>query len=204
VRRALAFVLVTVGAAITVSACRPLGQSGGNPTAVVQRFLAAREARNLDATMDCFASEPEMRTTLGVTWVGRDAVRALMAYRLADSYAVGELQVTGNKASWTEHVRRAVSGSQPAAFDQDVEATVVDDRITSLATYNRGSRPTAQASLETSAQPIRGADLLVPAATLLLIGAMVLLWPTRPRLEVRARPQGQLLAGLREYVARRG
>ena len=38
--------------------------------------------------MDCFGDQPEMRTSLGVSWSGREAVRAVMAYRLNDEYTV--------------------------------------------------------------------------------------------------------------------
>ena len=96
---------------------------------VVERFLAARQDRNLDATMDTFGDWPEMRSSLGVGWTGRDAVRAIMAYRLTDAYTVGDLRVVGNRVVWSEHVRRSVSGSPIANFDEDVEAIVVGGRI---------------------------------------------------------------------------
>src|SRR5512132_3724937 len=73
---------------------------------VVEKFLAARQDRNLDATMECFGESPEMRSSLGVGWSGREAVRAIMAYRLTDAYTVGELRVIGNHVVWSEHVRR--------------------------------------------------------------------------------------------------
>src|SRR5262245_43748061 len=73
---------------------------------VVAQFLAARAARNLEATMECFVAQPEMRSSLGVGWTGREAVKAIMAYRLTDTYKVGDLHVNGDRVSWSEHVTR--------------------------------------------------------------------------------------------------
>ena len=81
--------------------------------AVVERFLVARQDRNLDATMACFAEWPEMRSSLGVGWSGPEAVRAIMAYRMSDSYTVRDLRAVGNRVIWTEHVHRISSGWYP-------------------------------------------------------------------------------------------
>jgi hypothetical protein len=168
---------------------------------VVERFIVARQDRNLDATMDCFADWPEMRSSLGVGWSGRDAVRAIMAYRLADAYTVGDLRVVGNRVIWSEHVRRSVSGSPTANFDEDVEATVVGGRIGSMVTYVGGAHPQPT---EMTGQFSVSLDLLAPLGTLLLVAAAVLVWPQAAPMQPRRTASGQLLAGLRDYVARRG
>ena len=45
---------------------------------VAASFIAARDARSLEATMGWFVDQPEMRSSLGLGWTGRDAVRAIM------------------------------------------------------------------------------------------------------------------------------
>jgi hypothetical protein len=169
---------------------------------VVERFLVARQDRNLDATMECFGEWPEMRSSLGIGWSGRDAVRAIMAYRLTDAYTVGELRVVGNHVIWSEHVRRSVSGSPVASFDEDVEAIVTGGRIHSLVTYVGGSHPTLPT--ESTAPLSLSIDLLAPLTILILVAAAVLVWPQPTPLQPRRAPTGHLLQGLRDYVARRG
>jgi hypothetical protein len=168
---------------------------------VVERFIVARQDRNLDATMACFADWPEMRSSLGVGWSGRDAVRAIMSYRLTDAYTVGDLRVVGNRVVWSEHVRRSVSGSPIANFDEDVEATVVGGRINSMVTYVGGSPPPQVVA--TNQFPV-SLDLLAPLGTLLLVAAAVLVWPQATPPQPRRAATGHLLQGLRDYVARRG
>ncbi|HLZ25780.1 MAG TPA: hypothetical protein VKV73_00490 [Chloroflexota bacterium] len=167
---------------------------------VVERFIVARQDRNLDATMDCFVDRPEMRSSLGVGWSGRDAVRAIMASRLADTYVVGDMRAVGNRVVWTEHVLRSVAGAQVANFDEDVEAIVVGGRIGSMVTYVGGAHPQPA---EATGQVSVSLDLLAPLGTLLLVAAAVLVWPHAP-LQSRRTASGQLLEGLRAYVARRG
>jgi hypothetical protein len=169
---------------------------------VVEKFLVARQDRNLDATMECFGEAPEMRSSLGVGWSGREAVRAIMAYRLTDAYTVGELRVIGNHVVWSEHVRRTVSGSPIANFDEDVEAIVVGGRIGSMITYVGCSHPALPTE---SSQPFSvSIDLLAPLSILLLVTAAVMVWPQATPLQPRRAASGQLLAGLRDYIARRG
>src|SRR5919108_57090 len=167
---------------------------------VVEAFLAARAARDLDATMANFDEAPELRSSQGINWSGRDAVRAIMAYRLLDTYTVGERQVSGNKVTWREHVRRTIaSGAPPANFDEDVEATVVAGRITSLVTYLGGMR--AQEPSPALAEPTSPlAPLLVPLSIGLLVLA-VIIWPWPDSTEAAPRPRGnQLLSGLQRYA----
>jgi hypothetical protein len=193
--------VVVVLLLLVVGCARPAGQEE-DAGWVVEKFLVARQDRNLDATMDCFGDWPEMRSSLGVGWSGREAVRAIMAYRLTDAYTVGELRVEGNRVVWSEHVRRTVSGSPTASFDEDVEAIVVGGRIGSLITYVGGSHPTMPVP---ASQPFSvSLDLLVPLSILLLVTAAVMVWPQTTPLRPRRAPNGQLLAGLRDYVARRG
>jgi hypothetical protein len=124
-----------------------------------------------------------------------------MAYRLTDAYTVGDLRVTGNRVVWSEHVRRSVSGSPIANFDEDVEAIVVGGRIGSMVTYVGGSHPQP---VEATGQFSVSLDLLAPLGTLLLVAAAVLVWPQATPMQPRRAASGQLLAGLRDYVARRG
>jgi limonene-1,2-epoxide hydrolase len=192
---ALALLMLTlVGCASNIA-----GQE--DPAWVVEKFLAARQARNLDAAMDCFVEQPEIRTSLGIAWAGRDQVRAIVAYRLTDTYTVGEMRIAGNRATWSEHVRRSVAGSPVAMFDEDVEAVVMDGHITSLMTYVGGAHPPSAVD---EAKPAR-LDLLVPLSTLVLVAAAVMVWPAPPPpLHAPRVASGQLLNGLRDYVARRG
>ena len=188
-----------------------IGRPAANEDArlVVAQFLAARQSRNLEATMECLAANPEMRSSQGVGWSGREAVKAIMAFRLTDTYVVGDLHVNGDRVSWTEHVTRNTGapptpggGRGPANFDEEVEAVVVGGRIASLTTYVGGARPDAQALAVGSA----ATDLLVPLSVLLLVAAAVLVWPSSIsgwRTPAVA-PTHQLMNGLREYVARRG
>jgi SnoaL-like domain len=169
---------------------------------VVEGFLAARAVRNLDAMMDCFAERPEMHSSLGVGWTGRDAVRAIMAYRLTDTYTVGDLHVSGNRATWTEQVRRVVAGSPPATFEEDVEAVVEGGRIASLVTYMGGSHPSA--TVEATPQLSPTTDLLVPISIALLMAAVLVWPPAETPFDARRAATGHLLNGLRDYVARRG
>jgi hypothetical protein len=185
---------------VLVGCARP-ANFDGETSGVVERFISARQDRNLDATMDCFADSPEMRSSLGVGWSGRDAVRAIMSSRLTDAYTVGDLRVAGNRVVWTEHVRSTVPGSPMASFDEDVEATVVGGRINSMVTYVGGSPPPQVVA--TNQFPV-SLDLLAPLGTLLLVAAAVLVWPQATPLQPRRAATGHLLQGLRDYVARRG
>ena len=171
------------------------------PVATVEQFLAARQARNLDAAMEYFVDQPELRTSLGVSWAGRDAVRAIMAYRLADDYTVDEVHGAGNRVTWTEHVRRSVAGAQPVVFDEDVEALLVGGRIASLVTYVGGSHPPPLSPTTSQVSP--RTNLLVLLSVLVLVAGAVLVWPPPAEEPMRRVGDGRLLAGLREYVARR-
>lgn len=183
--------------------CAPTGGPDEEARTVVERFIGARQDRNLEATMDCFGDWPEMRSSLGIGWSGRDAVRAIMAYRLTDAYTVGEVRGVGNRVVWSEHVRRSVSGSPIASFDEDVEAIVSGGRIHSLVTYVGGAHPTLPA--ESTAPVSHSVDLLASLAILFLVAAAVLVWPQpTTRLAPGRASTGHLLAGLRDYVARRG
>jgi hypothetical protein len=169
---------------------------------VVENFIAARDARNLEATMGWFVDQPEMRSSLGVGWTGRDAVRAIMAYRLTDTYTlISDVRVVGNRAVWSEQVRRGVAGSPAAVFDEDVEAIVDRGRIVSLETFVGGSHPTL------AAEPVQRsalADLFVPLTTLCLVAGAVLAWPSSGGVQTRYPVSTHLIDGLRDYVARRG
>ena len=90
-----------------------------DPRPTVERFLAARQARNLDATMACFAEQPRLSSNIGMSAVGRDAVRAIMAARITDTYVVDNLRVTGERVTWSQHVRRTAMGSPPTTFDEE-------------------------------------------------------------------------------------
>jgi hypothetical protein len=170
--------------------------------AVVNRFLAARESRNLEAVMDCFVDQPEMRSSLGVGWSGRDVIRVIMSYRLLDSYTVSDVRAVGNRVIWSEHVRRGAAGSLTATFDEDVEAIVVGGRIGSMVIYVGGTHPTPLS--EPTPQLSAGANLLLPLSILLLVAGAVMVWPPTTALHAPRPANGQLLSGLRDYVARRG
>ena len=152
--------------------------------------------------MGWFVEQPEMRSSLGVGWTGRDAVRAIMAYRLTDTYTlIGDVRVVGNRAIWSEQVRRGVAGSPAAVFDEDVEAIVDSGRIVSLETFVGGAHPTlASAPVQRSAL----ADLFVQITTLLLVAGAVLAWPTSSGAQTPYPVSTHLIDGLRDYVARRG
>ncbi|MDQ6673295.1 MAG: hypothetical protein M3069_21570 [Chloroflexota bacterium] len=197
----MAWILVLAVALGLVGCARPPG-SDEDAGRVVERFLAARQDRNLDATMDCFADWPELRSSLGVAWSGRDAVRAIMTYRLTDAYTVGEVRVVGNHVIWSEHVRRSVSGSPIANFDEEVEAVVLGGRIGSLQTYVAGAHPTPPVAATSQSQV--SLDLLAPLGALFLVAAAVLVWPHATPTPPPRPATHHLLAGLREYVDRRG
>lgn len=190
----LLLVLAAVG-------CGQVAAPNQEATATVEKFLAARQARSLDDTMDCFGDQPEMRTSLGVSWSGREAVRAVMAYRLNDEYTVDKVEVVGNHATWSEHVFRRVVGAPAAFFDEDVDAIVVGGRIASMMTSIGGAQSNAG---RRSAPMAASTDIMVPLTIMLLVAAAVLVWPSSPPQRQTRTPNGQLLAGLREYVARRG
>jgi hypothetical protein len=188
---------------LAVVACTPTRDRNADAASVVDSFIAARQARDLEATMACFVDQPEMRSSLGVGWTGRDAVRAIMAYRLTDTYALSsDVRAVGDRAIWTEHVRRGVAGSPAAVFDEDVEAIVVNGRIASLITYGGGAHPTlAGESVEGPAL----ANLFVPLTTLFLVAGAVLAWPPATGVQQTPAPLStHLIDGLRDYVARRG
>src|ERR1700730_12382041 len=170
---------------------------GTNPTdsasLIVDKFLAARDTKNLDATMDCFADQPEMRSSLGVGWTGRDMVRAIMAYRLMDSYTVADVHVVGDRVIWTEHVRRSMAGFPNATFDEDVEATVINGRIGSMVTYVGGAHP--KLTIDANAQPETSTNALLPLSILVLIAAAVMVWPPAAPLTLRRGGNRRLLAG---------
>jgi hypothetical protein len=173
---------------------------------VVETFLAARAARDLDATMATFDDVPEIHSSRGINWSGRDAVRAIMAYRLLDSYSVGERHVSGNIVTWTEHVRRALtSGGPPANFDEDVEATVggghIKRLVTSLGAVRAAGQPLAE-GIAPSPTPAERTSPVTPLVVPLSIGLLilaVLVWPWSEN-EVRRVPSGRLLVGLRRYA----
>ena len=194
--------VVLVVVALCAGGCARIANPDEDAAWVVERFLAARQDRNLDATMATFGDWPEMRSSLGVGWTGRDAVRAIMAYRLTDAYTVGDLRVVGNRVVWSEHVRRSVLGSPIANFDEDVEAIVVGGRIRTMETYVGGTHPSPL--VEAAPSFSVSIDLLAPLGTLLLFTAAVLVWPQATPLQPRRAATGHLLAGLRDYVARRG
>ena len=182
--------------------------SAAEAGAVVEAFLAARAARDLDATMAAFDDVPELKSSQGINWSGRDAVRAIMAYRLLDTYTLGDRHVAGDTVTWTEHVRRTVAaGAPPANFDEDVEATVARGRIKSLVTYLGGMRRPASiaatAPVTASATaPERPPNPLVLPLSIALLVLAVLIWPrasAEPRPPRRA-PSGALLDGLRRYA----
>jgi hypothetical protein len=187
-----------------VVGCVPGSPPSEDAAWVVERFIAARQSGSLDATMDCFADQPEVRSSLGVAWSGRDAVRAIMAYRLADTYTVGNVHVGDNRVIWSEQVRRSVAGSPTAIFEEDVEAIVAGDRIARLVTYVGGAHPTP---FEASTPPQLAVrtDLLAALGVVLLGAAAALGWtPAQPLPGSRGATGGHLLSGLRDYVARRG
>jgi hypothetical protein len=170
---------------------------------VAASFIAARDARNLETTMGWFIDQPEIRSSLGVGWTGRDAVRAIMAYRLTDTYTlISDVRVVGNHAIWSEHVRRSVAGSPAAVFDEDVEAVVNGGRIASLETFVGGAHPTLAGQ---PVQRVAMADLFVPLTTLFLVAGAVLAWPSSTAAPSTSYPiSTHLIDGLRDYVARRG
>ena len=192
------------------SSARTTVTNSDDPRLVVAQFLAAREARNLEDMMDCFAEQPELHSSLGVGWTGREAVRTIIAYRLNDAFIVGDLRVRGNRVAWAEHVTRAPDGTRqitgtaagPSVYDQEVEAVVVGGRIVSLITYLGGARP----ALDTVAADVGSppGDLLVPLTVLVLVAASVLVWPSADRVRPPVSRTGHLMSGLQEYVARRG
>jgi hypothetical protein len=150
-----------------------------------------------------------MRSNGGVGWTGREAVKAIMAYRLSDTYKVSNLQVNGDRVTWSEHVTRN-AGAPPtpgagrtsaAVFDEEVEAIVSGGRISLLVTIV-GGRPGAFDGQQLGVGS--STDLLVPLCVLVLVAAAVLIWPAAPGWRAPVRAQGQLMSGLREYVARRG
>jgi hypothetical protein len=209
VRRFAAAALALLGV-LLLSGCAFRQPPNEDARLVVAQFLAARQSRNLEATMECFVANPEMRGAQAAGWTGREAVRAIMAYRLTDTYVVGDLHVSGDRVSWSEHVTRN-TGAPPTPgagragttnFDQEVEALVVGGRIASLTTFIGGAKPDAQV-LSTGSPTT---DLLAPLCILVLVAAAVLVWPTSTA-DWRAPAVGsshQLMNGLREYVARRG
>jgi len=196
--------VVIVGSGCAAAAAAPPA-SAAEAGAVVESFLAARAARDLDATMAAFDAVPELRSSQGINWSGRDAVRAIMAYRLLDTYTLGDRYVVGDTVTWTEHVRRTVAaGSPPANFDEDVEATVVRGRIKSLVTYLGGMRlpepMTARVTAPATAQaPAPAPNPLVLPLSIALLVLAVLIWP-RTAAEPRRAPSGALLDGLRRYA----
>src|SRR5438105_7952799 len=121
--RAGGVVIMVLCAATTLGCSVPnVKADDGATRAVVEAFLAARGTRNLEATMDTFADQPELRSSQGIYWKGRDAVRAIMLYRLQDTYSIGERRVSGATVTWSEHVRGPIAFcSPPANFDEDVE-----------------------------------------------------------------------------------
>ena len=171
-----------------------------DPAWVAEKFIAARQSRDLSATMDCFVEQPELRSSVGVGWTGRDAVRTIMASRLGDTFTVGQVRVAGDHVTWSEHVRRG-GGAVGTIFDQEVEAIVVGDHIARLETFVAGTHPVAAESVPVAFN----ADLLVPLGVLLLVALAVLVWPPpRPAPGGWPGQHGYLLSGLREYMQRRG
>src|SRR5712691_6639278 len=197
VRASLLFaVLLLTGVACVQAA------PGEDVNGVIANFIAARDARDLEATMGWFVEQPDMRSSLGVGWTGRDAVRAIMAYRLTHTYTlIGDVRVVGNRAIWSEQVRRGVAGSPAAVFDEDVEAIVDGGRIVSLETFVGGAHPTLAGA---PGQRSAIADLFVPITTLLLVAGAVLAWPTSSGAQTPYPVSTHLIDGLRDYVARRG
>jgi hypothetical protein len=200
--RPLTALALAVALLVVVVGCSQSPPPTEDATAVVNRFLAARETRNLEAVMDCFIDQPEMRSSLGVGWAGRDVIRVIMSYRLLDSYTVSDIRATGNRVIWSEHVRRGAAGSLTANFDEDVEAFVTGGRIGSMVIYVGGTHPTPPA--ESSPQLSASANLLLPLSILLLVAGAVMVWPPTAQLHAPRPANGQLLSGLRDYVARRG
>ena len=135
-------------------------------------------------------------------------MRTIISGRLTDNYLVTDVLVSGDRVSWSERVTRNTGApptpgagrTPPTVFDQEVEVVVVDGRIARLTMFAAGARPTASGAVSGWASP--GRDLLVPLSVLVLVAAAVLVWPTAPLPE--REHQGQLIRGLREYVARRG
>jgi hypothetical protein len=189
-------------ALLAVVGCSPSPPQTEDALAVVTRFLAARETKNLEAVMDCFVDQPEMRSGGATAWAGRDVIRVIMSYRLLDSYTVSDLHATGNRVIWSEHVRRGAAGALTATFDEDVEAIVTNGRIGSMVVYVGGTHPAPPA--EASPQLSTGANLLLPLSILLLVAGAVMVWPPSAPLPAPRPANGQLLSGLRDYVARRG
>jgi len=195
----VALVLATL-AALAATACAPPQLTSSDDAArVVEDFIAAREARDLDATMASFGDSPELRSSQGVNWSGRDAVRAIMAYRLQDTYTLGDRHVSGDTVTWAEHVRRTVSGATPPAnFDEEVEATVVGGHIQRLVTYLGGRRGASAAAA--SGEPI---TLSVPWVLPLSLGLLLFAAVVWPRSQSRLPPRqsnGQMLLALRRYA----
>jgi hypothetical protein len=203
--RAVRYLGVLIGAvALAATACgQPQTTNSADAARVVDQFIAAREARDLDATMASFAAAPELRSSQGINWSGRDAVRAIMAYRLQDTYTVGDRHVSGNTVTWAEHVRRTVAaGSPPANFDEDVEATVVDGHIQSLVTYLGTRRaPAAPAAV---GEPITPAVPWVLPVSVGLVVFAALIWPTSRSSVPPRQSSGRLLVGLRRYAESHG
>jgi hypothetical protein len=196
--------------ALCACACVPRPSNPDDARLIVAQFVTARQARDLEAAMACFIDQPEMRSSQGVGWTGREAVRAIMAYRITDNYTVGDLHVSGDRVTWSEHVTRVPqappspgAGRAPAIFDEDVEAVIVGGRIASLTTSVAGVQ---RADSRLSGAPSIATSLLVPLLVLVLVASAVLIWPTGSSMRVASASaaNGRLMSQLREYVARRG
>lgn len=84
---------------LTISQWRPDHPSPA-PGDVVDRFLAARQAHDLNAATEFFESDATITDSVGNSTHGADSASRLI--ERYDGFEAGPLQVTGNEVVWTE------------------------------------------------------------------------------------------------------
>jgi len=128
------FVALLVLFALSTLAAPPLAAQTDSPVAVVDAFIAAENARNVDRALALFADDavisesPDAPPVLVHT--GKEAIRAYLQ-RLVDGYVAVEVinppTLVGEYVEWTERI-----GESALVQTRQMQAKVLDGKIESL------------------------------------------------------------------------
>ena len=98
--------LVALVLAVVLTACGSGDQPPTDPGAVVESYIAAYNAHDIDALMDVFSDESEIiNHSIEGTVVGLDAIRAVHLEELSfaadtDAYTISNISTSDTTVSW--------------------------------------------------------------------------------------------------------
>ncbi len=177
--------------------CAPYGTSAEETRSVVDAYLAAQQARDLDRMMDLFADDASISTSQGGTWTGRDEIRAVLTNRVRSSFDVTTQRVEGTRGVWTQRVTRRVAGTPSTTAHEQAQATIERGKIARML-IEVGDAPSTQPTALAVSGPLETAT---GSGVLFIAGLW--LWTLRRERPLGSTAHGQMIQGLAAYVERR-